>query len=64
MRLASAKFITALRPALSAAEMEDARGEFVAISLIARGTSGFTVGILVFIGGRTDQRFEITELTT
>jgi hypothetical protein len=44
--------------------MEDARGKFIAISLIARGASGFAVGILVFLGGRPDQRFEITELTT
>jgi len=64
IRLVSARFITSLRPALSAAEMEDARGKFIAISLIARGASGFAVGILVFLGGRPDQRFEITELTT
>ena len=64
IRLVSARFITSLRPALSAAEMEDARGKFIAISLIARGASGFAVGSLVFLGGRPDQRFEITELTT
>ena len=44
--------------------MEDARGKFIAISLIARGASGFAVRILVFLGGRPDKRFEITELTT
>ena len=42
--------------------MENSRSEFVAISLIARRASDFAVGIIVFLGGRADERFEITEL--